>query len=628
MSAARALPGQSTENAGFRRPASRPYSPSLQRPRRADVRLCVLVSYMQSHADVSRIAVPLALLACAAVLPSCSSEREEIAEGSSAQTAFAPRVGPEEFRDDFYTYLARDGVSREKAQKLAYLPPPQVIRPPNVRPGSGDDALAPYDRFFASVRPSALYRHGAAHPPSEVADIESTFARSGPIHVILLPGIFGEFIEDRPFEELLSQQGSSAARAWKTISARARGTPQGRVPAYRLATLRTEEIPIDEAVDVASIDDARGEPLVTLAFMRPKAGSLETLGSIEESTATYLPRIDRYTALVGRPKNVIVMGYSRGAPVALDVVAEAARDRGAHPWVDDVAGVGSLAGVLYGTPLADAVERPGNVTGELIGEISGLAQALHSCDPSRPLPVAAWKRSENTARWTGSIAKIAWLMSRLPKHAEIEVEQIASATADLGRFAKMIQRIVFDDALNLDDPLGDYCGNIERFKKIVAMTLRGVDSLTTASRLAWWRTHVVPAEVRVFAITATMGDATRDRRPWPLATDPEVNDARSVDFKSLRTNFYDLFDASGLDLNDSQVTLPRARIWPELHATLNPAQPPLKAYFMGTLGTHHWGLAFPRAIPTQDGLRGNPFPRTALMKAMGTFFSQALVSER
>lgn len=575
-----------------------------------------------------RSAVPLALILAASALPGCSAEAEPVAEDSSAQTSFTPRVGPKEFRDDFYTYLARDGVSEAKAKKLVYLTPPQVIRPPNVRPGAGDDAVGPYDRFFSAVRPSTLYDYGVSQPMRPVADIESTFARSGPIHVILLPGIFGEFIEDRPFEELLSRQGSSAARAWKTIAARARGTAQGKVSAYRLSSLRHEDVPIDEAIDVASIDDASGAPLVTLAFMRPKAGSLETLGSLDDSTQTYLPRIDRYTALMGRPKNLVIMGYSRGAPVALDVVASAAKARGAHPWVDDVAGVASLAGVLYGTGLADATKAPGNGTGAMIQEIADLAAHLRSCDPARPLHEAAWARSENTARWTGSIAKIAWLMSRLPKHPEIDAERIASATADLGRFAKLIQRIVFDDALNLDDPLGDYCGNIERFKKMVTMTLRGVDSLTTASRLAWWRTHVLPPGTRVFSVTATMGDATRGGHAWPLATDAEVNDTRSVDFKSLRTNFYDLFDASGLDLNDSQVTLPRARIWPELHPVLNPGQAPIKAYFMGTLGTHHWGLAFPRAIPTQDGLRGNPFPRTALMQAMGTFVSQAIVSER
>jgi hypothetical protein len=63
-----------------------------------------------------------------------------------------------------------------------------------------------------------------------------------------------------------------------------------------------------------------------------------------------------------------------------------------------------------------------------------------------------------------------------------------------------------------------------------------------------------------------------------------------------------------------------------VHPILNPSQPALPTYFMGTLGTHHWGLAFPRAFPTNDGLRGNPFPRTTLLRAMGTFVSQALVA--
>lgn len=569
----------------------------------------------------------LLLLSLSPAAAACSDAGAEGVDAQESASSFVPKVGPAEFRSDFFAYLRRDGVSEAAAKKLVYLAPPSIAAPA-VAPSAGADPVSAYDRFFSRVHPSDLYAHGLATPLTATADPDATFARSGPIHVLLVPGIFGEFIEDRPFEELLSRTESSAARRWASVTRAAAGTPRGKARRYDLGKLATEEVPIDQVIDVASLDDARGEPLVTLAYLKPGTGSLETLGSLEESTATYLPRIDAYADLMGRPKNLVVMGYSRGAAVALDLVSRAASDRAAHPWASDVVGVLSHAGVLYGTGLADATKDPDNVTGQMLREIDGLAKSLHSCSPTKPLHVAAQHRIENTTRWTGTVAKVAWLASRLPARKEIELEKIASATPDYGRLGKLVSRIAFDDALNLDKPLADYCGNVERFKRVVSTAMRGVDSLTTISRLAWWRTHVVPSHVRLFAITATMGDATRDGRVWPLTVDASVNDTRSIDFKSLRGNFYDLFAATGLDVNDSQVTLPRARFWPDVHPILNGAQSPVRAYFLGTLGTHHWGLAFPRALPTDDGLRGNPYPRTALFHAMGAFVSRAIVSER
>ena len=123
-----------------------------------------------------------------------------------------------------------------------------------------------------------------------------------------------------------------------------------------------------------------------------------------------------------------------------------------------------------------------------------------------------------------------------------------------------------------------------------------------------------------------LGDAT-EGRPWDLVTNPVAYDNGSVDFRSLRGNYYDLFAASGVQLQDSQVPVERARFWPALHVPsasstpFNPAQKPIKTYFMGTVGTHHWGLAFPKAFSTQ-GMDGNPYPRTTLLKAMATFVAQ------
>jgi hypothetical protein len=170
--------------------------------------------------------------------------------------------------------------------------------------------------------------------------------------------------------------------------------------------------------------------------------------------------------------------------------------------------------------------------------------------------------------------------------------------------------------------------------------------------MAWWKSHVVPSDVRYFALTGTMGDASSGANVWDLTTNTQAFDKGSIDFKSLRGNYYDFLAASkGIQLQDSQVSVERGRFWPELHnassgggTVFNAAQSPIQTYFMGTMGTHHWGMAFPRAFSTPSDGRdcpaagvttdplvscGNPFPRTVLLKTIATFVAQvALAPER
>jgi hypothetical protein len=45
------------------------------------------------------------------------------------------------------------------------------------------------------------------------------------------------------------------------------------------------------------------------------------------------------------------------------------------------------------------------------------------------------------------------------------------------------------------------------------------------------------------------------------------------------------------------------------------------------VGTHHWGLAFPRAIASKDGNAANPFPRKALAHSLAAFASYVAIHE-
>ena len=329
------------------------------------------------------------------------------------------------------------------------------------------------------------------------------------------------------------------------------------------------------------------------------------------------------------------MGYSRGTPTALNLISRA---QAAHAsWMPKLRGMIALAGVIYGTQLADSALAPGPQRRMLDTMTDFVENELESCDGPTP---SAWLMTKNLGHWTAFSAREALAARGMTNENEaLAREGIQTDFADFGRMVSFTRRILFgdpqkvfssnDDAsamlgvLHLNSPNAEYCQNIERFKKTAVQITKGVETLTTAARTEWFRTHTLPSNIRYYAITGSMGDATAPGQPVsPLANNETAYDTRSLDFRSLRGNYYDLLAASGNQLQDSQVPVQRARFWSDVNVALNPQQQPLKTYFMGTVGIHHWGLSFPRAFSTNDGLSANPFPRTLFLESIATFVAQ------
>jgi hypothetical protein len=44
-------------------------------------------------------------------------------------------------------------------------------------------------------------------------------------------------------------------------------------------------------------------------------------------------------------------------------------------------------------------------------------------------------------------------------------------------------------------------------------------------------------------------------------------------------------------------------------------------YYLGSLGTHHWGMAFPFTIKDDTKIGTNAFPRTVLLQSVASFIS-------
>jgi hypothetical protein len=69
-------------------------------------------------------------------------------------------------------------------------------------------------------------------------------------------------------------------------------------------------------------------------------------------------------------------------------------------------------------------------------------------------------------------------------------------------------------------------------------------------------------------------------------------------------------------INDSQVSHFSSRYWEEMYPEHRYTH-----YYLGVLGTHHWGIAFPFTIKDDAKIGGNAFPRATLLKSVASFIA-------
>src|SRR5205085_7003367 len=126
--------------------------------------------------------------------------------------------------------------------------------------------LDAHDRAFSKIRPTDLYEVGLRepllkkrHPLSH--DLEGELRRR-PIHIVVVPGIFGEFIPVSPFEEAFRTGGVAKLDFEKKISDMERDPAKRektRDKQWSSAQLKDVDRSLKETLRVASIDDADGK---------------------------------------------------------------------------------------------------------------------------------------------------------------------------------------------------------------------------------------------------------------------------------------------------------------------------------------------------------------------------------
>ncbi len=581
----------------------------------------------------SRLRSVGAILAATCVMVGAThASQAEAAEG---------KVQFNQFRNIFAGALG-SGYTEQDVKKLIYAPSNEILYPPKGDFHDGASFLRAAQQAVARLEPVNLQKLGAAIPlnPMSATEIETVLKSTGSNMndrptIVVVPGIFGEFIDCRSFEEVLSRQTAYKSH-WES-ALKVDSDPKHHLDmAYSLADYNYRLYDIKDLISVGSVDDKSGKPLVNLVLLNTKKLSLESLGDVGDKAETFNRRLNKFFAIMGVPKNITVLGYSRGAVVGLDMMARANAHPTANPWIKSVHAMVALGGVTYGSDLAD-----------LATNSTGAAQA-----PASARQLIALEKFGNGLTLippdAGSIKKAELVAKNLEAWAAFGADMIKAGASEIGTKIKHASKQwainkrliadgfridlngpvslvvqVFFDTLQFDNPSKDYNLNVLKGKKLIEAVVTGAKQLSEVERLKWWGRTVIPTEgIRYYSVAGTMVDP-QDGAPEAaeLSSFPKSYNAQLLDYPMLVNNYRGMKGASGVKINDSQVSVNQLRFWPEIATKLNPAQKPMDHTFLALLGTDHWNLAIRQVNVAREGALANPynpFPREALIKSIAT----------
>lgn len=572
-------------------------------------------------ASVSVLALLLGVGGCA--------HTEEVETGVSEAAATRDDLGPLSFRDIFATYARGAGRSESAIKKLVYLATSDVIDPGVALEPTPEGTLAELDRAFSTKLPSDLYERGDRTPLAPARDIDQSMADRGGVTIVVLPELMDELAAGAPFQEVLDLTDSTAAVEWRDALTVAGAAPETTDNAFSLTSLGAASTSLGDLVKVASIDHTDGQPLVRIIALQTGFHSLESMGSLSDAATIVLRRLDKVFQVMGpiAPSRFYALGHGRGASMALEVASRVHTSSSSATWGSKFAGVMSLGGSIYGSPLADGALIRTTPTGKIYRRFADLSRDLETCIDGETAEVRQQKTADNVVAWNEGLSDLRSLVSALPVNDELAWEGFATTVSEDGRFGRRIHRALADDALRLTTAVPTHCTDVARFKKLYSALSAGILSDSTSARHTWWQTHTIPGDMKLFALTSVMGNvSTSSTTVWPLTTNTTAYDPNTIDMKSARADFYDVFAATGIALNDGTLPLTRARFWPALMTQENVSQPAIRTYFLGTLGTYHGGLVHAESVET-PGVGANPFPRALLLKALARFAVEAQARE-
>ncbi|RYZ98897.1 MAG: hypothetical protein EOP11_20100 [Proteobacteria bacterium] len=440
--------------------------------------------------------------------------------------------------------------------------------------------------------------------------------KSRELTIVILPGVFAEFIKNRAFEEVLEKESAfkeEFSAAVKAAQERGEAAAEDSVDFVRAhGTKEASEItslPMDKLLSVGEMNVAGNR--VRVVLLGTPFSSMESLGRSDQRVDVFTRRLEKYLALTG-PQDLAFVGYSRGTILGLDMLAAAKKKK--SPWLARTRGLVALGGVVMGSSLADdAIGNEQAPMFRLLGAIESTISGLELIPEGASLRESGAVFARNTQRWL-----------ELVKVARAETKSLNEGKDMLAEARSMIQvdpRSPLFILLSIWKELGlinfftGYNANIERARYAFGELAASIRELSTEARTDWWKKTILPQNVTYYAITGVMANPEANETEKSLFANVNAYGNGSYDDVMLLQNRKDYEKISGLSVNDSQVAIPQAVFLPKLIAKLNRANRGLKTEFLGVVGTHHWGLAL-REVNKMNGGQQNGFPREALLRAI------------
>ncbi len=536
-----------------------------------------------------------------------------------------------EFRKHFLgsidtTVIPDDDVLNRVKDYLIYLAPEKLLDEPDT---DASTFFSVKSKTVASFQPIDLYKNGIANKIS-LSDIDpigtDDLLSESEITIVLVPGVFGEFIDTKAFHEVVNTKTSLFRDQWKKIPAAKKGTDES----FDLNTINytdpksgTVQRPLDDLVKVSSID-SEGKILVRYILLDMPKWSTESLGNIQDVAQKYNRRLQKVFNLIGTPKNIVFVGYSRGTMTGLEMLSQA--DNKKATWLMNVKGMVSLGGVVFGSNLADQMDTAKSVLNVQNSEVKNLLKDLvflPEISSTDSWWIKHWTKPgernklllKNAGRWTSFLKKV-MEVSKINNMERLKELMQMNAGTDV---RAVIPQIMSSSDLFLKAPLANYNSNLKKFKLFAEKIIEAASELKTSSRIQWWQKHKIPLHVTYYSLSAVMADY-KNPIEESLGKNPYCYNFPSTDLGMLVENYRDLAkNSGGLTLNDSQMSIEKTIFWPNLIGKLNVQNEGMKSVFLGVLGTHHWGIALQTVNQERDKAgkpNMNPFPRVAILKAI------------
>jgi hypothetical protein len=532
----------------------------------------------------------------------------------------------QKFRNLFFS-LGKNTYSTPDLESLLYFPTPEMLAAPDQIFPSANTFTA-LQNAYKHVTPSQTYTEGLRRGFQETEPPLEQLSANPPT-VLVFPGMFVEFSASRPFEDVLKNNNSSAARKWRAITQKNSSNPLLWDHTFNLKKRRFMRERLETLIHVASIDNAQGEPLVNVVYLHPPRGSLESTGTSEAHTERALRRFHKFSELWKTPHSPIyLVGYSRGGFSLLQFLHESRLQRANFPWAKNIRAAVGIGATFQGSFFADEYFNHPQGFGLNVQTLVKLARDLEIPHHSAPMAERWALTQRNLGRWKKAAAI---LIENTKGDADADpgflLENITADSMSAPYAMNVVKSIL--SIFHLPTILSnDEIENIKSFKLTAESIHSCFEDVSSQKIQNWWRTHSVPADVVYVSMLSTMFDKTREgETPHPLVFNPLSYAANSIDFATNRAGYYALTNSTGFALNDGAVTAPEASLSVAQTLTLNTNQTPFSVLPLAVLASHHWGSVMPHGILGTHS-RPSPFPRTLLMLSLASFLADYVTPQQ